>query len=198
MSMRFRPTGRAVGVLLLALVLIASGCGGDDDDDSSSATSSGGGATLDTTLVFGGPPECLERPLCLGDKEQELYGLDFKEVKKLDPGGPVTVKALQDGTIDVGLLVHRQQRHRPQLRAARGRQGSAAGRQPDRDHQREQGGRQHRRDRRLGERSAHARRVQHDGARGVQRQGRPVGRRRRRSSSGPVSPRVATPVPALR
>ena len=104
MSMRFRPTGRAVGVLLLALVLIASGCGGDDDDDSSSATSSGGGATLDTTLVFGGPPECLERPLCLGDKEQELYGLDFKEVKKLDPGGPVTVKALQDGTIEVGLL----------------------------------------------------------------------------------------------
>ena len=104
MSMRFRPTGRAVGVLLLALVLIASGCGGDDDDDSSSATSSGSGATLDTTLVFGGPPECLERPLCLGDKEQELYGLDFKEVKKLDPGGPVTVKALQDGTIDVGLL----------------------------------------------------------------------------------------------
>ena len=61
-------------------------------------------ATLDTTLVFGGPPECLERPLCLGDKEQELYGLDFKEVKKLDPGGPVTVTALQDGTIDVGLL----------------------------------------------------------------------------------------------
>ena len=104
-SVRLRPTGRAVGVLLLALVLIATGCGGDDDDDSSSATSSGeSAATLDTTLVFGGPPECLERPLCLGDKEQELYGLDFKEVKKLDPGGPVTVTALQDGTIDVGLL----------------------------------------------------------------------------------------------
>src|SRR5262249_16371914 len=53
---------------------------------------------------FGGPPECLERPLCLGDTQQKLYGLDFKEVKKLDPGGPVTTKALQDGTIGVGLL----------------------------------------------------------------------------------------------
>jgi osmoprotectant transport system substrate-binding protein len=55
-------------------------------------------------LVFGGPPECQSRPLCLGTKEQQLYGLQFKEVKKLDPGGPVTVKALDDGTIQVGLL----------------------------------------------------------------------------------------------
>ena len=47
-SVRLRPTGRAVGVLLLALVLIASGCGGDDDDDSSSATSSGGSARRST------------------------------------------------------------------------------------------------------------------------------------------------------
>lgn len=55
-------------------------------------------------LAFGGPPECSTRPLCLGAKEQQLYGLQFKDVKKLDPGGPVTVKALDDGTIDVGLL----------------------------------------------------------------------------------------------
>ena len=55
-------------------------------------------------LTFGGPAECLDRPLCLGDKEQQLYGLNFKEVKKLDPGGPVTNQALDDGTIDVGLL----------------------------------------------------------------------------------------------
>jgi osmoprotectant transport system substrate-binding protein len=55
-------------------------------------------------LVFGGPPECLDRPLCLGDKEQQLYGLDFKEVKKLDVGGSITNSALDDGTIDVGLL----------------------------------------------------------------------------------------------
>jgi osmoprotectant transport system substrate-binding protein len=55
-------------------------------------------------LVFGGPPECSTRPLCLGPKEQQLYGLQFKEVKKLDVGGPVTGKALDDGTIQVGLL----------------------------------------------------------------------------------------------
>jgi osmoprotectant transport system substrate-binding protein len=55
-------------------------------------------------LTFGGPPECEQRPLCLGDREQQLYGLQFKEVRKLDVGGPVTVKALQDGDIQVGIL----------------------------------------------------------------------------------------------
>jgi osmoprotectant transport system substrate-binding protein len=55
-------------------------------------------------LTFGGPPECEERPLCLGSTSQELYGLDFAEVKKLDVGGPITVQALEDGDIDVALL----------------------------------------------------------------------------------------------
>jgi osmoprotectant transport system substrate-binding protein len=56
------------------------------------------------TLTFGGPPECSTRPLCLGNTEQSLYGLQFKQVKKLDVGGPITVKALKDGDIQVGLL----------------------------------------------------------------------------------------------
>ena len=55
-------------------------------------------------LTFGGPPECEERPLCLGDTSQQLYGLEFSEVKKLDAGGPITVQALEDGDIDVALL----------------------------------------------------------------------------------------------
>jgi osmoprotectant transport system substrate-binding protein len=55
-------------------------------------------------LTFGAPPECEQRPLCLGDTEQQLYGLQFKEVKKLDTGGPVTVKALEDGDIQVAIL----------------------------------------------------------------------------------------------
>ncbi len=55
-------------------------------------------------LGFGGTPECQDRDLCLGPKEQQLYGLKFKEIKKLDEGGPITNKALDDGTIDVGLL----------------------------------------------------------------------------------------------
>jgi osmoprotectant transport system substrate-binding protein len=55
-------------------------------------------------LTFGGPPECQTRPLCLGTTEQQLYNLAFKTVKKLDAGGPITNKALKDGSIDVGLL----------------------------------------------------------------------------------------------
>ena len=45
-----------------------------------------------------------DRDPCLGAKSQELYGLQFKEVKKLDTGGSVTNTALDDSTIDVGLL----------------------------------------------------------------------------------------------
>jgi osmoprotectant transport system substrate-binding protein len=55
-------------------------------------------------LTFGGPPECETRPLCLGLTSQQLYGLKFATVKKLDAGGPITVKALEDGDIQVGLL----------------------------------------------------------------------------------------------
>jgi osmoprotectant transport system substrate-binding protein len=55
-------------------------------------------------LTFGGPPECQDRPLCLGTTESQLYGLQFKEVKKLDAGGPVTVKALEDNNVQVGEL----------------------------------------------------------------------------------------------
>jgi osmoprotectant transport system substrate-binding protein len=55
-------------------------------------------------LTFGGPAECETRDFCLGPKSQELYGLKFSEVKKLDGGGPITVQALEDGDIDVGLL----------------------------------------------------------------------------------------------
>ena len=55
-------------------------------------------------LSFGGPPECEQRPLCLGDTAQKLYGLQFSDVKKLDAGGPITVKALEDGDIRVALL----------------------------------------------------------------------------------------------
>jgi osmoprotectant transport system substrate-binding protein len=55
-------------------------------------------------LTFGGPPECEQRPLCLGDTSQQLYGLNFSDVKKLDAGGPITVQALEDGDINVALL----------------------------------------------------------------------------------------------
>lgn len=58
-------------------------------------------------LVFGGPPECPERPLCLQGLEG-TYGLDFKEFRSLDAGGPLTVAALEDGEIDVALMFSTQ------------------------------------------------------------------------------------------
>ncbi|MBW3588688.1 MAG: ABC transporter substrate-binding protein [Actinobacteria bacterium] len=55
------------------------------------------------TLVFGGPPECPERPFCIPGLK-ETYGLEFKEFKPLDVGGNLTVAALEGGEIDVALL----------------------------------------------------------------------------------------------
>jgi osmoprotectant transport system substrate-binding protein len=54
-------------------------------------------------LVFGGPPECDERPLCLPGLE-ETYGLKFKAFRPLDVGGPATLAAITGGEVDVGLL----------------------------------------------------------------------------------------------
>jgi osmoprotectant transport system substrate-binding protein len=54
-------------------------------------------------LVLGGPPECPQRPFCLIGL-QSTYGLQFKDFKPLDAGGPLTVAALDSGDIDAGLL----------------------------------------------------------------------------------------------
>lgn len=54
-------------------------------------------------LVFGGPPECPERPFCLPGLES-VYGLRFKEFKALDAGGPLSVGALEGNEVDVALL----------------------------------------------------------------------------------------------
>jgi osmoprotectant transport system substrate-binding protein len=100
----------ALGASLLALALV-SGCttGGGGATATSSASagpataSAGGGATLASTFILGGPPECPQRPFCaLGLKE--TYGIEFKEVKALDPGGPLTVAAVESGEVQVGLL----------------------------------------------------------------------------------------------
>ena len=54
-------------------------------------------------LILGGPPECPKRPFCIPGLE-ETYGATFGEFKALDVGGPLTVAALEEGKIDVGLL----------------------------------------------------------------------------------------------
>jgi osmoprotectant transport system substrate-binding protein len=54
-------------------------------------------------LVFGGPPECPDRPLCLPGL-QASYGLRFERFQGLDASGPLTTAALASGQVDVALL----------------------------------------------------------------------------------------------
>ncbi len=103
----------ALGATLLALVVGACSSGGSSPTPvasapaspapSESAAASPSGATLASTLVLGGPPECPQRPFCALGLEK-TYGLVFKEFKPLDVGGPITVEAVKNGQVDVGLL----------------------------------------------------------------------------------------------
>jgi osmoprotectant transport system substrate-binding protein len=58
---------------------------------------------LNGTLTLGAGPECEKRQFCLLGL-QSVYGLKFKEVKKLDSGGSKTLAALAAGGVDVGLV----------------------------------------------------------------------------------------------
>ena len=60
-------------------------------------------AAVGSRLVFGGPPECAQRRLCLVGLES-VYGLSFQEFIPLDTGGPLTLQALRSGGIDVALM----------------------------------------------------------------------------------------------
>jgi osmoprotectant transport system substrate-binding protein len=115
----------AVGAALVALTL--SACGPGDGSPSPTTPTNGtptataagegtplppetavptilpSGRTLDQTLIFGGPPECPDRPFCLLGLE-DVYDLQFAAFRPLDTGGPITVEALSGGEIDVALL----------------------------------------------------------------------------------------------
>ncbi len=105
----------ALGAASLALVIGACTSGGSSPSPSgavspsaatspsAAATSPSPGPAIATQLVLGGPPECPQREPCLLGL-QSTYGLTFKEFKPLDVGGPLTVAALEGGSIDVGLL----------------------------------------------------------------------------------------------
>jgi osmoprotectant transport system substrate-binding protein len=54
-------------------------------------------------IVFGGPPEFTERPYGLPGIER-LYNCTFADFRQLDAGGPTTVAALADGTIQAADL----------------------------------------------------------------------------------------------
>ncbi|GAA1994787.1 ABC transporter substrate-binding protein [Catenulispora subtropica] len=54
-------------------------------------------------MTIGGPPEFKTRYQGLPGL-QEKYGLTFRDFTSLDTGGPITVKALADGTVQVATL----------------------------------------------------------------------------------------------
>jgi osmoprotectant transport system substrate-binding protein len=60
-------------------------------------------AAVAKQLVLGAPPECPQRPFCIQGLKT-TYGIEFKEFKPLDAGGPLTVVAVESGQVDVGLL----------------------------------------------------------------------------------------------
>jgi osmoprotectant transport system substrate-binding protein len=104
----------ALGAASLALVLGACTSGGGSTASPSASASaepstsaspepSASGPSIASTIVLAGPPECPQRPFCLlGLKE--TYGLEFKEFRPTDVGGPITVEALKSGQAQVGLL----------------------------------------------------------------------------------------------
>ena len=104
---RSNAHGATLIAAALGLVLVLGACGSgvseDDDEPSTGSGATAGGEPVASQLVLGGPPECPERPFCLPGLE-ETYGIEFQDFKALDVGGPLTVKALKGGQIDVGLL----------------------------------------------------------------------------------------------
>jgi glycine betaine/choline ABC-type transport system substrate-binding protein len=90
----------ALGAALLSLALLAGACG---SGGGGTGASPNGGRTIASTFVFGAPPDCPPNPFCqVGLKK--VYGIEFKQVRKLDFGGPLTISALKSGAVEVGEL----------------------------------------------------------------------------------------------
>jgi osmoprotectant transport system substrate-binding protein len=63
-----------------------------------SKSSIGALAPYASTMVFGGPPEFATRSDGIAGLKKN-YGLTFKSFRALDESGPITIAALQDGTV---------------------------------------------------------------------------------------------------
>jgi len=103
---RTSPRSFRVVALTLALalpLLAACGSSGSSGGSSTDTTAAGSSDSVASKMVLGGPPECPKRDYCLVGL-QNKYGLQFKQFKPLDVGGPLTVAALKNGSIDMGLL----------------------------------------------------------------------------------------------
>ncbi|MFJ5296590.1 ABC transporter substrate-binding protein [Pseudomonas sp. NPDC088368] len=64
-------------------------------------------APVSSQLVLGGPPEVKTSALGVPGLKA-VYGIDFKSIKSLDMGGPLSRLALNSGTIDVVTVVSTQ------------------------------------------------------------------------------------------
>lgn len=62
-----------------------------------------GAFTDGNPIVLGGPPECQTRPFCMPGLEQ-TYGIEISDFVALDAGGPLTVQALVQDKIQLGLV----------------------------------------------------------------------------------------------
>ena len=60
-------------------------------------------SSYSSSWVFGGPPECQTRPDCIPGL-QSTYGAKFASFKALDAGGPLTLAALVNGSIQIGVV----------------------------------------------------------------------------------------------
>ncbi|MGI8523639.1 MAG: glycine betaine ABC transporter substrate-binding protein, partial [Nocardioides sp.] len=96
MNKKLLTLGAAAVVTTLAL----TGC---SKSASSGAAGGGGGATIASGLIMGGPAEFQTRTDGLKGLKS-VYGVDFGQYKVTDTGGPVTVKALQQGQVDAADL----------------------------------------------------------------------------------------------
>lgn len=54
-------------------------------------------------VVLGGPPECPQRPFCQEGLESE-YGVKIAKFVPLDSGGPLTIQAVKQGTINLATV----------------------------------------------------------------------------------------------
>jgi glycine betaine/choline ABC-type transport system substrate-binding protein len=101
---RFRRCAHGAALLALAVVVGAcgSGVGGNGGTDGGGGGGAGGGPIAEQ-LTLGGPPECPDRPFCIPGLKK-VYGIEFGDFRPLDVGGPLTIKALESGRIDVALL----------------------------------------------------------------------------------------------
>lgn len=97
-----RSRSLVLGASFVALALFVGACGEDSGEDGN-ATGSGAAPAVAEDLTLGGPSECPERPFCIPGLK-DTYGIEFGEFRPLDVGGPLTVKALENGQIDVALL----------------------------------------------------------------------------------------------